>query len=44
MTRDELRVAVLQALKKTNNVAIQAAPGIGKSTVPVLSAPPDDHP
>ena len=33
MTRDELRVAVLDALKKTNNVAIQAATGIGKSKI-----------
>lgn len=33
MTRDELRVAVLDALKKTKNIAVQAATGIGKSKI-----------
>lgn len=33
MTRDELRVAVLDALKKTKNIALQAATGIGKSKI-----------
>ena len=33
MTREELRVAVQEALNKSNNIAIQAATGSGKSKV-----------
>ena len=33
MTREELRVAALESLKEYNNIAIQAATGVGKSKI-----------